>query len=76
MNRMHPKALLQRMTMQMLALMVILSPLLTSSMVLAGAPQPNLTRSPSPLLGYGLMFVMTVVVVAISFIPSKRSHLD
>jgi hypothetical protein len=40
------------------------------------APTPNLTRAPSPLLGYGLMIVLLAAVVAISFMPSKRGHQD
>lgn len=39
-------------------------------------PAPDLNREQSPLLGYGLMFVLTAVVVGISLLPSKRGHQD
>lgn len=39
-------------------------------------PQPQLNTVPSPLAGYGLMFVLAILVVAISLYPSKRSHTD
>jgi hypothetical protein len=41
------------------------------------APQPRMTLSPpSTLIGFGVMAVLLIVVVAISFIPSKRGHQD
>lgn len=46
------------------------------NIVLAAPPQPQLNRTASPLMGFGLMFLLAVVVVAISLMPSKRSHLD
>jgi hypothetical protein len=76
MKRMNPKGIFQRMALQMRYLAAILAPLALCTTVLAGAPQPSLTRAPSPLIGFGLMFLMVVVVVVISFIPSKRSHQD
>lgn len=42
----------------------------------AAAPQPQLQRSTTPLIGFGLIFLMLVIVVSISLIPSKRSHQD
>jgi hypothetical protein len=40
------------------------------------APQPNLKQFPAPWIGMAFMFLMTAVVVAISLMPSKRSHQD
>lgn len=54
----------------------LITPLVLTASVLAAAPQPTLQRAPSPLAGFGLMFLLTVIVVAISFMPSKRSHQD
>jgi hypothetical protein len=39
-------------------------------------PSPSLNRAASPLLGFGIMFLLTGAVVAISLMPSKRSHQD
>jgi len=40
------------------------------------APMPNLSRSPSPLIGFGIIAVFAVLIVAISLLPSKRGHQD
>lgn len=40
------------------------------------APSPNLSRSPTPLIGFGLMAVFAIAIVAISLLPSKRGHQD
>ncbi len=50
--------------------------LLAPASVWAAPPQPGLSRTPSPLMGFGLMFLLAIVVVAISIMPSKRSHQD
>jgi hypothetical protein len=43
----------------------------------AGAPQtPGLSGGPPVWLGFAVMFLLTAVVVAISLMPSKRSHQD
>lgn len=42
----------------------------------AAAPQPQLQRAASPLIGFALIFFMLVVVVSISLMPSKRGHQD
>jgi hypothetical protein len=39
-------------------------------------PEPALRRAPSPLVGYFIMFVLLVAIIAISIMPSKRSHQD
>jgi hypothetical protein len=54
----------------------LFAPIMAVAQEAGGAPQPNLSRAPSPLVGFGLMFLMVVVVIGISFIPSKRGHLD
>lgn len=64
------------MVMSMIFAFAALATLMPSLAFAGAAPQPSLRNSPSPLLGFGLMFLMVVVVVAISFMPSKRSHLD
>ncbi len=40
------------------------------------APQPNVTNTPAPWVGFAIMFVLMAVVLAISLMPSKRSHQD
>ena len=39
-------------------------------------PQPSLKRSPPVWIGYLVMFVLAVLVVAVSLLPSKRGHQD
>ena len=61
--------------------LVITSPLwLAAATALAQSantpPPADLNRTTSPLLGFGLMFLLTAIVVAISLMPSKRSHQD
>jgi hypothetical protein len=60
---------------------LLASPLwLTTATVLAQSanapPSPTLQRTQSPLLGFGLMFLLTAIVIAVSLMPSKRSHQD
>ena len=40
------------------------------------APQPTLRKAPAAWIGMAFMFVMLAIVVAISIMPSKRSHQD
>lgn len=39
-------------------------------------PPPSLRNTAAPWIGYLLIFVLFGIVVAISLIPSKRSHQD
>jgi hypothetical protein len=60
---------------------VLASPLWLSSATLLAQeanapPAPSLNRTQSPLLGFGIMFLLAAAVVAISLMPSKRSHQD
>jgi hypothetical protein len=40
------------------------------------APQPSLMKAPAPWLGLLVMFVLVAMVVAVSLMPSRRSHQD
>lgn len=40
------------------------------------APAPVLQRQSPVWIGYLIMFVLTALVVAVSLMPSKRSHQD
>jgi hypothetical protein len=42
----------------------------------SAAPQPALQKSPPVWLGLLVIFLMLVLVVTISLLPSKRSHQD
>lgn len=51
--------------------------LLPAAQVFAqAAPTPSVTRSPYVVLGYIIVFVLLVMVIAVSLMPSKRSHQD
>lgn len=39
-------------------------------------PDPNFTPNTSPVVGYIVMAVLFGIIVAISLLPSKRSHTD
>lgn len=39
-------------------------------------PDPNFTPNTSPVVGYIVMAVLFGIIVAISLMPSKRSHTD
>ncbi|MSR18973.1 MAG: hypothetical protein EXS00_07400 [Phycisphaerales bacterium] len=41
-------------------------------------PQPPVDKAQliSPALGYGVIFLLVMVVLGVSLMPSKRSHLD
>ena len=39
-------------------------------------PQPRLLKSSPPWLGMAVMFVLLALVIAVSIMPSKRSHQD
>ena len=39
-------------------------------------PSPNFTPATSPVIGYLIVAVLFGVIVAVSLMPSKRSHTD
>lgn len=42
----------------------------------AAPPAPELNRNEPVWVGYAFMFLLTAAVIAISLMPSKRSHQD
>ena len=42
----------------------------------AAPPQPNLTRSAPPWVGFFFMVILLTVVLGVSLLPTKRSHQD
>lgn len=60
-----------------LRVMVAALPVIWPAMVMAqSAPQPNARKVPPVWLGYLVIFGLLVVVMAVSMMPSKRSHQD
>ncbi|MHC4079807.1 MAG: hypothetical protein ACYS15_06250 [Planctomycetota bacterium] len=39
-------------------------------------PPPTLSRTPKPWLGFLVMFLLLVLVLGVSLMPSKRGHQD
>ena len=39
-------------------------------------PSPTLARVPKPWIGYVVIFLLVVLVLGVSLIPSKRGHQD
>ena len=48
----------------------------TVAQAAAAPPPPGLRRSSPVWLGYAVMFLLALVVLAISLMPSKRGHQD
>ncbi len=42
----------------------------------AGPPQPTLSRSAPPWVGFLFMVILLAVVLGVSLMPSKRGHQD
>ena len=42
----------------------------------AAPPAPTLRRAPAPWIGYLVIFVLLVLVLAVSILPAKRGHQD
>ncbi len=42
----------------------------------AAAPAPKLSRTPAVWVGYLLIVVLLGIVMAVSLLPSKRTHQD
>lgn len=59
---------------RLVAFAVVLMP--TVAHAQEAAPDPDLRGTPSPLIGFFVMFVMLAIVVSISLMPSKRGHQD
>jgi hypothetical protein len=59
-----------------LVLMVVCWPALASAQSVAKPPSPHLNRVPQVWVGLLVMFVLLVLVIGVSLMPSKRSHQD
>jgi len=58
-------------------LFALATPFVWPALALAqSAPQPTARKVPPVWLGYLVIFVLLVVVLAVSMMPSKRSHQD
>lgn len=67
----------RRMRTLSLWLFALTLPYLAPAMVLAqSAPQPTARKVPPVWLGYLVIFVLLVIVLAVSMMPSKRGHQD
>ena len=57
----------------------LLAPLSLATVAFAQAeppPDPNFTPATSPIVGYMIVGILFGVIVAVSLMPSKRSHTD
>ncbi len=56
---------------------VLLAPTATLyAQELSKPPEPSHNPKTSPVLGYGIAFLLFSIIVALSLWPSKRSHTD
>ena len=67
--------LLSRALPATLAAAAVLAPV-TALAQNSGPPQPTLTRSPPPWVGFLFMVILLTVVLGVSLLPSKRGHQD
>jgi hypothetical protein len=63
-------------TLTLHALAVLAATLPVSHALAQAAPTPSVTRTPETWIGYAIVFGLFVIVVAVSLMPSKRSHQD
>jgi hypothetical protein len=57
--------------------LVLVLPFIAPAIALAqSAPQPTARKVPPVWLGYLVIFVLLVIVLAVSMMPSKRGHQD
>lgn len=57
--------------------LALVAPFIGTAVALAqSAPAPNARKVPPIWLGYLVIFVLLVIVLAISMMPSKRGHQD
>ena len=60
-----------------LRLFAVATPFMCTAITLAqSAPPPNARKVPPVWLGYLIIFVLAVLVLLVSMMPSKRSHQD
>ncbi|MDI9403804.1 MAG: hypothetical protein QM516_08025 [Limnohabitans sp.] len=65
--------------MRLPRVLAITAPLALSTVASAQSlkpPDPNFTPTPGPVVGYLVMGVLFAIIVAVSLMPSKRSHTD
>lgn len=67
------KKTVQRATLQLFMLMIVLMPKLAWAQA---APTPQLRNNPKAVIGMLLMMLLGVVVLMVSLYPSKRGHQD
>lgn len=68
------RKILVALTTAMLMALAFLTPAIVWAQT--AAPAPTLKRAPPVWLGYLLIAVLLVIVMAVSLMPSKRSHQD
>ncbi len=59
--------------------LAVLAPLVLATVAFAQSeppPDPNFTPATSPIVGYLIVAALFGVIVAVSLMPSKRSHTD
>ena len=65
--------------MRLIRTISTLAPLALATVASAQAekpPEPSFTPQTNPVIGYLIMAVLFGIIVAISIMPSKRSHTD
>lgn len=56
--------------------LIVLAATATQALAQTTPDAPSLNRTPPVWWGYAILFLLLVVVLAISLMPSKRSHQD
>ncbi|MHC5023825.1 MAG: hypothetical protein ACYTGG_07925 [Planctomycetota bacterium] len=59
-----------------LAMMAVAASLWPAVALATAPPAPTLRKTAPAWMGYGVIFLLVVVVLTVSLLPSKRSHQD
>ena len=59
-----------------LAAVLVAASIAPTTVAQDGPPTPKLSTAPNPLMGYGIVALLSGAIIAISLYPSKRQHTD
>jgi len=69
-------SLLRRRALRLVGLALPFAATAIAAAQTSGPRNPKLDTAPSPVIGYAIIVVMGLAILAISLYPSKRSHTD
>jgi FtsH-binding integral membrane protein len=67
---------LASLTALLMAAIPLLTPAIAAAQRVTPPTTPGLRNAPAPWVGFAIMFVLLIIVIAVSLMPSKRGHQD